>query len=110
MLEKMLAETAYLLDRRLVIALGVEQHIEIVADNMRLAVAGGEMAVGRARLTGSVMRTTTLHLLVAASTLPTSIQITHLLQRAENHLENDTKCVLVQPKNTTSRAQASPIG
>lgn len=74
----MLAESANLFDCGLVVALGIEQNAEVVAHDVRLAMAGGEMAVGRAGLTGRVMRTATLHFLVATATVPTSLQSIHL--------------------------------
>ena len=55
-LQEVLAEATHLLDGRVVIALGIQQLVEILAHLVRRARACGEAAIGRARLARDVVR------------------------------------------------------
>ena len=72
--KKMLAESADLLLSHIVVAIRIEQHVKILAHHMGLANTSRVMAVGRARLTGSVVRASAHHLLIATALFPASFQ------------------------------------
>lgn len=110
MLEEMLAETTHLLNGGLVIAVGVQEDLEVIAHDMRLTMAGGEMAISGTGLTRGVMRASTLHFLIAAATLPAFLQIAHLLQRKLDYSENDTKTKLTEARDMTRRSQGPLTG
>ena len=68
--QEMLADAAHFLDRGIVVQIGVEHDGDVARNLMRRSGAGGKMAFGRAWLTGDIVRTTRLHLLIASAHFP----------------------------------------
>ena len=77
--QEMLAKTADLLLRHIVVTIRVQQDTEIFANDMRLAKTGCVMAICRTRLPGSIMRASAHHLLIASALFPAFLQPIHSL-------------------------------